>query len=71
MPRGKVECFDPDQGHGEIRQDLSGEVLFVHESALLAPAMLPLTAGQIVYFERLDGRHGLQAVEVRPAAKAP
>ncbi len=65
MPRGKVESFDADQGHGQVCQDLTGEVLFVHESALLERADVALKPGQVVYFERLDGPHGKQAVEVR------
>ena len=68
MPRGKVERFDAIKGTGAIRQDLSGEVLFVHESAVQGEELLPLKAEQIVYFEILDGAHGRQAVDVRLAA---
>jgi len=67
MPRGKVEWFDAKKGVGEIRQDLSGDVLFVHESAVQEEAVLPLKADQVVYFEILDGGHGHQAVDVRLA----
>lgn len=66
MPRGKIEWFDSVKGEGEIRQDLSGDILFVHESAAKEEAFLPLKANQIVYFEILDGKHGRQAVDVRP-----
>lgn len=67
MPRGKVASFDAGTGVGEIRQDLSGDVLFVHESAVQEEAFLPLKPDQVVYFEILDGPHGRQAVDVRLA----
>ncbi len=68
MPRGQVESFDAGKGYGQLRQDQTGELLFVHESALHEAAALPLKAGQIVYFEILDSLHGRQAIDVRPAA---
>lgn len=67
MPRGQVESFDAGKGYGQLRQDQTGEVLFVHESALTEASALPLNAGQVVYFEVLDGAHGRQAIDVRLA----
>lgn len=72
MPRGQVESFETGKGYGQLRQDQTGELLFVHESALCDDSALPLKAGQVVYFEILDGKHGRQAIDVRPvAAKEP
>lgn len=68
MPRGQVESFDAEKGYGQLRQDQTGELLFVHESVLKDTSALPLKAGQVVYFEILDGAHGRQAIDVRPAA---
>jgi cold shock CspA family protein len=74
MPRGRVESFDAARGYGAVRQDQTEDLLFVHESALSAPDVLPLKAGAVVYFEVLDGEHGRQAVDVRvvsPREKPP
>lgn len=68
MARGQVESFDAGKGYGQVRQDQTGEVLFVHESALCAGDVRVLKAGQVVYFEVLDGTHGRQAIDVRLAA---
>lgn len=69
MPRGTVVWFDADKGIGEIRQDLTNEVLFVQESAVQEESFLPLKAEQTIYFEVLDGAHGKQAVEVRAVGR--
>lgn len=68
MPRGSVEWFDAKEGFGLIRQDQTGEELFVHESAVVSETALPLKPKQVVYFEILDGDHGRQAIDVRLAA---
>ncbi len=68
MPRGQVESFDAGKGYGQLRQDQTGELLFVHESALCDGDVRTLKDGQVVYFEVLDGAHGRQAIDVRLAA---
>lgn len=68
MPRGQVESFDAGKGYGQLRQDQTGEILFVHEGALNGRDVRTLKAGQVVYFEVLDGVHGRQAIDVRLAA---
>jgi len=68
MPRGSVEWFDAQKGYGQLRQDQTGGALFVHESAVCDGDVQTLKAGQVVYFEVLDGAHGRQAIDVRLAA---
>jgi CspA family cold shock protein len=67
MARGTVSKFNAKDGYGFIRPDKTQEEIFVHGSSVTSGNTPPLSLGQTVYFEILNGPHGRQAVEVRPA----
>jgi cold shock CspA family protein len=71
MARGTVNAFDPDKGYGSIVPDKSKTELFVHESSVTTQDDPRLSVDQVVYFEVLDGKHGQQAIEVRPIKPTP
>lgn len=71
MARGTVIAFDSTKGYGTIRPDQSEDELFVHDISVTVRKTPILTAGQVVYFEILNGAHGRQAIEVRPIQATP
>lgn len=64
MPIGKVKWYDADKGFGFLTRDDGGEV-FVHSSALPPGSAAGLRAGQRVEFGVIEGRRGVQALQVR------
>ena len=64
MPIGKVKWYDAEKGFGFLTRDDGGEV-FVHSSALPPGSAAGLRAGQRVEFGVIEGRRGVQALQVR------
>jgi CspA family cold shock protein len=64
VPIGKVKWYDADKGFGFLTRDDGGEV-FVHSSALPPGSAAGLRAGQRVEFGVVEGRRGVQALQVR------
>jgi cold shock protein len=64
VPIGKVKWYDADKGFGFLTRDDGGEV-FVHSSALPPGSAAGLRAGQRVEFGVIEGRRGVQALQVR------
>jgi cold shock protein len=64
VPTGKVKWYDADKGFGFLTRDDGGEV-FVHSSALPPGTAAGLRAGQRVEFGVVEGRRGVQALQVR------
>jgi cold shock protein len=64
MPVGTVKWFNADKGYGFIAQEESDDV-FVHVSAIQG-AIQRLAEGDLVEFEVVQGRKGLEAANVRP-----
>jgi CspA family cold shock protein len=64
MLTGKVKWFDSKKGYGFISQD-NGEDVFVHFSSIKSETEFKtLNKGQSVEFEVVDGKKGLQAINV-------
>ncbi len=65
MAKGKVKWYDSTKGFGFIQPD-SGEDLFVHYTGIVTNGYekAQLLTDQRVKFEVVEGRRGLQAVNV-------
>jgi cold shock protein len=64
MVKGKVKWFDSKKGYGFISQD-NGKDVFVHFSSIKTEKdFKTLDKGQEVAFEVIDGKKGLQAINV-------
>lgn len=61
MNEGTVKFFNNEKGFGFIKQDNSGEDLFVHSSGLIDD----IKENDRVEYETEQGRKGLNAVNVR------
>ena len=61
--QGVVQFYLPAKGYGYIRIPDTREEFYVHRKDLRAP----IRTGQTVIFSIAETRHGLQAIEVRPA----
>ena len=64
MATGRVKWFNDAKGFGFITQE-SGDDVFVHFSAVVAPGFKSLAEGDQVEFEVTRGPKGLQATNVR------
>ncbi len=62
--RGRVKSFGDAKGYGIIIAE-NGESVFAHFSAIQGKSIRSLVAGELVEFERLEARHGPQAVSIR------
>ncbi len=65
MARGRVEKFYEKKGFGFIKQDGSGEDVFVHFSNIIGDGYKILAPGDIVEFDLVEGDKGLKALNVR------
>ena len=63
MEQGTVKWFNDDKGYGFITRE-SGDVVFVHFSAIQGDGFKSLSEGQHVTFEVEEGERGLQAANV-------
>jgi CspA family cold shock protein len=70
VPTGKVKWYDPEKGFGFLARDDGGEV-FVHSSALPPGSAAGLRPGQRVEFGVIEGRRGVQALQVRVLEPPP
>ena len=61
--QGKVKWFNKEKGYGFIEQ-LDGEDVFVHFSAIQGEGFKSLLEGEAVEFEVIDGPRGPQAANV-------
>ena len=66
MARGKIKWFNDAKGYGFIEQ-VSGEDVFVHFSAIQMEGFKTLAEGQVVEFEIQSGNKGLHAANVTRA----
>ena len=64
MTVGTVKWFNADKGFGFIAPE-SGEVVFVHFSAIQSTGYRSLDEGQTVEFDITQGPKGAQAANVR------
>jgi CspA family cold shock protein len=64
MKTGKVKFFNATKGFGFIKDDSSGEEVFVHSSGLQDK----IQENDSVEFEVQQGKKGLNAVNVRRTA---
>ena len=64
MKTGKVKFFNETKGFGFIKDDNSGEEVFVHSSGLQDQ----IQENDSVQFEVQQGKKGLNAVNVRRTA---
>ena len=64
MPRGRVKWFDGKKGYGFIEREEGGDV-FVHYTVIKSDRdYKTLEEGAVVEFEVVEGKKGLQAVNV-------
>lgn len=61
MNRGKVKFFNETKGFGFIKDEESGKEYFVHSTGLVDR----INEGDDVTFELVEGRKGLNAVNVK------
>lgn len=63
MKRGSVKFFNESKGYGFIKVEGSEEEIFVHVTGIVDQ----IYEGDVVTFEVIEGRKGLNAVNVRLA----
>jgi CspA family cold shock protein len=65
--RGTVKMYNATKGFGFVALPEGGKDVFVHASALQRGGLPPLTEGQSVWVEVVQGAKGPEAVSVRMA----
>lgn len=63
MNRGKIKFFNASKGYGFVKDDDTGKEYFIHVSGLVDK----VKDNDDVTFDVVEGRKGLNAVEVRLA----
>ena len=66
MVRGKVKWVNDAKGFGFIPPDNGSKDVFVHHTAIATQGCRPLSEGQDVEFEIVQGQKGPTAQNVRP-----
>ena len=64
MNKGTVKWFNSEKGFGFIKNDATGEDIFVHFTGIVAEGFKTLEEGQAVTFDITEGNRGPQAVNV-------
>ena len=65
MATGTVKWFNSRKGYGFITPEEGGEDLFIHYSNIEGEGFRNLREGQMVEYEAVKGRKGLEATKVR------
>ncbi len=65
MSTGKVKWFNSDKGYGFLKEDATGNDVFVHYSGITSRGFKTLEEGQTVSFDVEKGMRGYQAINVR------
>ena len=65
MERGKIKWFSDQKGFGFIIPDDGGDDLFVHHTQIMMEGYRTLKDGQPVEFEKVQGKKGMEANNVR------
>ncbi len=68
MPQGKIKRLVSDRGFGFIEED-NGNDLFFHHSELQGVSIEQLSEGQVVQYEKGQGKKGPCATNVRLAVQ--
>ncbi|MBQ9013345.1 MAG: cold shock domain-containing protein [Bacilli bacterium] len=66
---GKIKWFNNEKGYGFI-EGVNNEDIFVHYSAIKQDGYKSLSEGQIVEYELLETKKGLQAINVKEVSNA-
>ena len=66
---GKIKLFNNEKGYGFI-EGVNNEDIFVHYSAIKQDGYKSLSEGQIVEYELLETKKGLQAINVKEVSNA-
>ena len=64
MNKGAVKWFNSEKGFGFIKNNESGEDVFVHFTGIVSEGFRTLDEGQEVTFDITEGNRGPQAVNV-------
>jgi CspA family cold shock protein len=62
MKTGVIKFFNSTKGYGFIKDDASGNEVFVHITGLIDQ---PINQGDKVSFEISEGRKGVNAIDVK------
>ncbi len=69
MKLGKIKWFNNEKGYGFIEGN-DNEDIFVHYSAIKQEGYKSLSEGQIVEYQLLETKKGLQAINVKEVSNA-
>lgn len=69
MKLGKIKWFNNEKGYGFIEGN-DEEDIFVHYSAIKQDGYKSLSEGQIVEYQLLETKKGLQAINVKEVSNA-